>query len=208
MFCIEECFENVGIWIADGVGGNTDNIGVIVATSFNGFGCVVANSSADAFVAVGLHAHTLAGTANEDAKRVIAWIAENGFGDLAGIVVVIIFSVIFVCTKIREWNLEAREPVDDLTFELIAAMVGAKPVPSNMVHECILVGFGYGYEDLYVYGTYPGWGATGDARKFFIADNGIEVGDEITIIGYKDTYKDLVELCGGVCFSFKKANAE
>lgn len=65
-----------------------------------------------------------------------------------------------------------------------------------------------GTNELYVYGTYPGWGATGDYRKFFIADNGIEVGDEITIIGYKDTYKDLVELCGGVCFSFKKAGAE
>ena len=65
-----------------------------------------------------------------------------------------------------------------------------------------------GTNELYVYGTYPGWGATGDARKFFIADNGIEVGDEITIIGYKDTYKDLVELCGCVCLSFIKANAE
>lgn len=63
-----------------------------------------------------------------------------------------------------------------------------------------------GTNELYVYGTYPGWGAVGDARKFFIADNGIEVGDEITIIGYKDTYKELVELCQGVCFSFKKAN--
>ena len=62
-----------------------------------------------------------------------------------------------------------------------------------------------GTNELYVYGTYPGWGAQGDARKFFIADNGIEVGDEITIIGYKDTYKELVELCNGVCFSFKKA---
>lgn len=59
-----------------------------------------------------------------------------------------------------------------------------------------------GTNELYVYGTYPGWGATGDFRKFFIADNGIEVGDQITIIGYKDTYKELVELCGGVCFSF------
>ena len=65
-----------------------------------------------------------------------------------------------------------------------------------------------GTSELYVYGTYPGWGATGDARKFFIADNGIEVGDQITIIGYKDTYKELVELCGGVCFTFAKANAE
>jgi len=34
------------------------------------------------------------------------------------------------------------------------------------------------------------------------------VGDQIAIIGYKDTYKELVELCSGVCFSFKKANAE
>lgn len=65
-----------------------------------------------------------------------------------------------------------------------------------------------GTNELYVYGTYPGWGATGDYRKFFIADNGIEVGDEITIIGYKDTYNGLVELCGGVCFSFKKAIPE
>jgi RPA family protein len=62
-----------------------------------------------------------------------------------------------------------------------------------------------GTTELYVYGTYSGWNAQGDARKFFIADNGIEVGDEITIIGYKDTYKELVELCQGVCFSFKKA---
>lgn len=63
-----------------------------------------------------------------------------------------------------------------------------------------------GTNELYVYGTYAGWGAEGDARKFFIADNGIQVGDEITIIGYKDTYKELVELCQGVCFSFNKAS--
>ena len=62
-----------------------------------------------------------------------------------------------------------------------------------------------GTNELYVYGTYSGWNAQGDARKYFIADNGIQVGDEITIIGYKDTYKELVELCQGVCFSFKKA---
>ena len=65
-----------------------------------------------------------------------------------------------------------------------------------------------GTNELYVYGCYSGWGAQGDARKYFVADNGIEVGDQITIIGYKDTYKELVELCGGVCFSFTKPNAE
>ena len=62
-----------------------------------------------------------------------------------------------------------------------------------------------GTNELYVYGCYAGWGATGDARKFFIAENGIQVGDEISIIGYKNTYNELVELCQGVCFSFKKA---
>ena len=62
-----------------------------------------------------------------------------------------------------------------------------------------------GTNELYVYGCYPGWGATGDDRKFFIADNDIQVGDELTMIGYKDTYKGLVELCGGICFGFKHA---
>ena len=62
-----------------------------------------------------------------------------------------------------------------------------------------------GTNELYVYGAYPGWNATGDNRKFLVADNGLQVGDEITLIGYKDTYKGLVEFCKTVCFSFKKA---
>ena len=36
---------------------------------------------------------------------------------------------------------------------------------------------------LYVYGCYPGWGATGDARKNCLADKDIAVGDELTVIG-------------------------
>ena len=62
-----------------------------------------------------------------------------------------------------------------------------------------------GTNELYVYGCYPGYGATGDDRKFFIKNNDIKVGDKLTMIGYKDTYKGLVELCGGICFSFEKA---
>lgn len=62
-----------------------------------------------------------------------------------------------------------------------------------------------GTNELYVYGTYPGYGATGDDRKFFIKNNDLKVGDKLTIIGYKDTYNGLVELCGGICFSFEKA---
>ena len=64
-----------------------------------------------------------------------------------------------------------------------------------------------GTNELYVYGCYSGYGATGDARKFFIKNNGIAEGDELTMIGYKDTYNGLVELCGGICFSFAKSTA-
>lgn len=66
-----------------------------------------------------------------------------------------------------------------------------------------------GTNELYVYGTYSGWAAPkGDTQKYFIRDNGLAEGDELTMIGYKDTYNGLVELCGGTCFSFKKAGEE
>ena len=62
-----------------------------------------------------------------------------------------------------------------------------------------------GTNDLYVYGCYPGYGATGDFRKGFIKAANIEVGDKLTMIGYKSTYNGLIELCGGICFSYEKA---
>lgn len=63
-----------------------------------------------------------------------------------------------------------------------------------------------GTNKLYVYGCYPGWGATGDARKGAIAANGIEVGDKLTVIGPKSTYKDTPQVNGGIFFSVEKAN--
>ena len=59
---------------------------------------------------------------------------------------------------------------------------------------------------LYVYGTYPGWGATGDFRKGTIAAQGIEVGDKLTVIGVKSTYKEVPQVNGGIFFSLEKAN--
>lgn len=58
-----------------------------------------------------------------------------------------------------------------------------------------------GTNELYVYGCYPGYGATGDNRKGFVKKAGIEVGDKLTMIGYKDTYNGTIELCGGIYFS-------
>ena len=63
-----------------------------------------------------------------------------------------------------------------------------------------------GTNELYVFGCYPGYGATGDNRKYFIRNNNIQVGDKLTMIGYKDTYNGLIELCGGIYFSHVPAN--
>ena len=57
---------------------------------------------------------------------------------------------------------------------------------------------------LYVYGTYPGWGATGDARKNLIATLGLEVGDELTVIGTKTTYNGTPQVNNGIYFNHAK----
>ena len=67
-----------------------------------------------------------------------------------------------------------------------------------------------GTNDLYVYGCYPGWGASGDNRKNLMAlleeeDNAIEVGDKLTVIGVKSTYNDAPQVNGGIYFSHEKA---
>ena len=58
---------------------------------------------------------------------------------------------------------------------------------------------------VYVYGCYPGWGATGDNRKNLLETLGIEVGDELSVIGVKSTYKESPQLANGIYFSHKKA---
>lgn len=58
---------------------------------------------------------------------------------------------------------------------------------------------------VYSYGCYPGWGATGDARKDAVATLGLKVGDELTIIGPKSTYNGETQINGGIYFSHKSA---
>ena len=59
---------------------------------------------------------------------------------------------------------------------------------------------------LYTYGCYPGWGATGDARKGLVAAKGLKVGDYLTVIGPKSTYKDVPQVNGGIYFSHQSAD--
>ena len=63
-----------------------------------------------------------------------------------------------------------------------------------------------GTNSLYVYGCYPGYGATGDNRKNCLETLGIEVGDELTVIGVKSTYKDVPQVQNGIYFSHISAN--
>jgi DNA/RNA endonuclease YhcR with UshA esterase domain len=63
-----------------------------------------------------------------------------------------------------------------------------------------------GTERVYVYGCYPGWGATGDARKGLIGTLGLKVGDYLEVIGVRAEYKGTPQLSNGVYFTHKAAN--
>ncbi|MEN6322020.1 MAG: BACON domain-containing protein [Proteiniphilum sp.] len=58
-----------------------------------------------------------------------------------------------------------------------------------------------GGSEIYLYGCYPGWGATGDFRKNLLADKGIKVGDQLTVIATKGSYKGVPQLANGIYFS-------
>lgn len=58
-----------------------------------------------------------------------------------------------------------------------------------------------GENEIYVYGVYPGYGATGDFRKNLLADKGIKVGDKLTVIGTKTTYNGVIQFANGIYFS-------
>lgn len=62
-----------------------------------------------------------------------------------------------------------------------------------------------GDNEIYLYGCYPGWGATGDARKYLLADKGIKVGDTITVIATKGSYQGSPQLSNGIYFSHVSA---
>ena len=62
-----------------------------------------------------------------------------------------------------------------------------------------------GDSEIYVYGCYPKYGATGDDRKGLIAAKGIKVGDTLTVIATKGSYKGSDQLSHGFYFSHVSA---
>ena len=62
-----------------------------------------------------------------------------------------------------------------------------------------------GGSEIYLYGCYPGYGATGDARKNLLATKGIKVGDTLTVIATKSSYSGAAQLANGFYFSHVSA---
>lgn len=57
---------------------------------------------------------------------------------------------------------------------------------------------------VYLYGVYGDW--TGQNKQYFIKDNGIAVGDTITVVTIKTSYNGSSQGKNAVCFGVKKAN--
>ncbi|MCU4165230.1 BACON domain-containing protein [Carboxylicivirga caseinilyticus] len=59
--------------------------------------------------------------------------------------------------------------------------------------------------EIYMYGCYPLYGATGDDRKGLIAAKGLKVGDTLTVIATKGSYNGVSQLAYGFYFSHVSA---
>jgi DNA/RNA endonuclease YhcR with UshA esterase domain len=62
-----------------------------------------------------------------------------------------------------------------------------------------------GDSEIYLYGCYPGYGATGDDRKGLIAAKGLKVGDTLTVIATKGSFNGSDQLTNGIYFSHVSA---
>lgn len=62
-----------------------------------------------------------------------------------------------------------------------------------------------GDSEIYVYGCYPKYGATGDDRKGLLAAKGIKAGDTLTVIATKGSYQGSPQLSHGFYFSHVSA---
>ena len=114
--------------------------------------------------------------------------------------------------QMAEATVEGSYPVTEVTIEEFLSKEDNPNVyyrVTGIVTEIANATYGNlylsdGTNSLYVYGCYPGWGATGDARKDCLANQGIEVGDLLTVTGPKSTYNGTPQVNGGIYISHQK----
>jgi len=63
-----------------------------------------------------------------------------------------------------------------------------------------------GDSEIYSYGCYPGYGATGNNRKGLVAAKGLKVGDTLTVIAPKGSFNGVGQLSGSFYFSHVSAD--
>ena len=104
------------------------------------------------------------------------------------------------------------EAVKPVTYVTVAEFLEMEEDPdvyymlTGEVVEVVNTTFGNLYlEDetgqVYIYGTYPGWGATGDNRKYWLETAGIYVGTELSVIGVRGSYREVPQMTNGIYFS-------
>jgi hypothetical protein len=58
-------------------------------------------------------------------------------------------------------------------------------------------------EKVYIYGTYGKWNAEGDDKKNFTTAAGLQVGNTITVVGIKSSYKGVGQMKNGCCVAIQ-----
>ena len=129
--------------------------------------------------------------------------------------------IITIVGKRAEYNgpqvgdavLESVKPVTPITIaELLTKEVSTEVyyMVTGDIKEITNASYGNHYleqdgSSIEVYGTYPGYGATGDFRKNLFADKDIKVGDQLTVIGTRGAYGEKAQLSNGIYFSHESA---
>ena len=106
----------------------------------------------------------------------------------------------FAVTEVSLSEFLAKEPAADVYYMISGTI---DEIANDVYGNLYLTD---GTERVYVYGCYPGWGATGDARKGLIEKLGMKVGDKLSVIGVRAVYKDTPQLSNGIYFSHEAAN--
>jgi hypothetical protein len=105
----------------------------------------------------------------------------------------------FAVTEVSLTEFLAKEPKADVYYRISGTI---DEIANDQYGNVYLTD---GTERVYVYGCYPGWGATGDARKGLIGTLGLAVGDKLSVIGVRAEYKGVAQLSNGIYFSHEKA---
>lgn len=96
----------------------------------------------------------------------------------------------------------AKEVSDEAWYKVTGTITSVKSQDYGNIY------ISDGTDEMYIYGVYGGYGATGDYKKGLLAEKEIEVGDKITVIGNRADYKGSAQMGNGFYVSHEKKQEE